>query len=209
MSRSGARDELDALKATNAKLTQTLEDSAAMCSKLKAENERLRKQVGSVKCICYRVTKPCHHCDWCLVHQYDCPEETFDEFVKGLSHFPPEALLRASAVAAGVARVESTELTTREEHKARQALATCWAYIREPSEENREAVDVPPGSGLPEWVWGLSREIVHGAAAGGMHGSYAPDAIQSAANVAGEDAVKEAIQEHLKRWALGEAEPNG
>lgn len=84
------------------------------------------------------------------------------------------------------------------------AAEAAWHYAVEPTRENREACAIPPGSGLPEWAWGTSREICHGAAAGGMARAYAPDAIRSAALEIGETAVRKAICVGITQWATGE-----
>ena len=50
-------------------------------------------------------------------------------------------------------------------------------WLDVPTEENRLACNITPASGLPNWEWGLLREVVYGD---GLPGAYVRDAVASA-----------------------------
>ena len=82
-------------------------------------------------------------------------------------------------------------------------LDACAAYVRNPTAARQDQCQIPPQSGLPEWAWSLSREIVHGAASGGMHGAYLGDVFKAAAELVGEEKILAAAFEGALSWARG------
>ncbi len=161
-----------------------------------------------------RVLAPCDLCGDYLEHDL----WSLDTWAKKLETRWPTVLIRATVVSAecalpswyqeqscpegyGAGWYANHLHPESDEYDApRRTVTAARRWLEDPTPENKKACEITPSSGLPWFVWGLSREICYGAAAGGMSGCYAPDAIQDAAQLTD---VSQAIRDELIDWVLG------